>query len=124
MKRLTSSALLLCMLPCAATAAGSSGVEHVVMCWLKTPGDAAQIEEVLRVSRELATIPGLRSLHAGTALQSERPIVDDSFDVGVVMDFESPEAMDAYLVNPEHVRRVNETLRPLCGRVLVHDIRY
>lgn len=124
MKHLIACALLCGVMHAARAADADTGVQHVVLCWLNTPGDDAQAAEVIRVSKELASVPGLRSLHAGRVLPSEREIVDDSFDVGVVMDFESPEAMEAYLVNPEHVRRVNETLRPLCGRVRVHDFRY
>jgi len=102
----------------------SAEVEHVVLCWLNEPGNAEAAGRVIRASGELREIPGVRNLVAGPPLASERPIVDDSFDVGVVMRFADAAALETYLNHPEHVRRVNETLRPLCGRIQIYDIRH
>ena len=107
-----------------ANAEESPGVEHVVLCWLKEPGNADAAAEVIRVSRELRHIPGVLSLVAGPPLRSDRPLVDDSFDVGIVMSFANPETLAAYINHPEHVRRVTEKLQPLCGQIRIHDIRY
>lgn len=121
-------AATLLALPIAVGADGAaeeaSGVEHVVLCWLKEPGNTDAAAEVIRVSRELRDIPGVLRLVAGPPLTSDRPIVDDSFDVGIVMSFASPEALAAYVNHPEHVKRVKEKLQPLCGRIQIHDIRY
>ena len=107
-----------------ANAEEGSGVVHVVLCWLKEPRNADAAAEVIRVSRQLRDIPGVLSLVAGPPLPSDRPLVDDSFDVGIVMSFANPETLAAYLNHPEHVRRVTEKLQPLCGQIRIHDIRY
>ena len=99
----------------------SGGVEHVVVVWLKRPGNAADRQQVLNVSRQLREIPGLLALDAGVCLASDRPIVDSSFDVAVRMRFASKADMQAYLIHPVHQRAVKETLMPLAAKVKVFD---
>ena len=119
--------LLLCMalLPSASHAGDpDSGIKHVVFCWLHEPGRTDQVQRIINSSRELKSIPGVMDIRAGTALPSERPIVDDSFDVGITMTFSDKTALDNYLTHPEHLSRVNRVFRPLCERILVYDIVY
>ncbi len=97
-------------------------VDHVVLVWLKRPGNAADREALMDAGRELRSIPGIHFLDQGTALPSERPTVDDSFDVGYVMRFDSPAALEAYAKHPLHQQKVNEVLKPLSRRILVYDI--
>lgn len=101
-----------------------SGIKHIVLCWLNEPGNQAHVHQVIKTSKELTIIPGVLDLHAGTALHSEREIVDDSFDAGIVMSFRNNKEMNDYLNHPEHVRRVKNDLLPLCQRILVYDISY
>ncbi len=96
-------------------------VDHVVLVWLKRPANENDKQALINKSRELRTIPGIRFLDSGTALPSERPIVDDSFDIAVVMRFDSPAALNAYAVHPAHVRAKEELLR-LSRRILVYDV--
>lgn len=102
----------------------AAGVKHVVLCWLKEPGNALHAARVIQISNELRNIPGILDLAAGTAVPSDRPVVDDSFDVGIVITFADAAGLQAYLDHPEHVSRVRDTLRPLCARVQIYDIRY
>src|SRR5687768_4067029 len=62
-------------------------ITHIVLLWLKQPGDAAAIEKIIRTSREFANIPGVVSIRAGRPLPSTRPVVDSTFDVGLSMTF-------------------------------------
>jgi hypothetical protein len=113
--------LLLAAAALPAAAREPAPLHHVVFCWLKDPGNAAHREEIIRATRELTVIPGLRSVAVGAPVPGDRSVVDDSFDVGVVMTFRNVEEMEAYVRHPEHVRRLRETLQPLCGRVVVYD---
>jgi hypothetical protein len=97
-------------------------VDHVVLVWLKRPGNPDDRKALLAAGDELRSIPGIRFLDHGTALPSERPTVDDSFDIGYVMRFESPAALEAYAVHPVHQKKVTEVLRPLSRKILVYDI--
>jgi hypothetical protein len=107
----------------AVQAEASDGIKHVVFCWLAQPTAENRVR-VIKTSRELSSIPGVVDLVAGTALPGARDIVDDSFDVGVVMTFGSKQDMENYLTSEAHMSRVREVLGPLCGRILVYDIAY
>lgn len=64
-------------------------VHHVVLCWLKDPGNDLQIKTIIDQTQGFSSEPGVVSIVAGTSLESSRPVVDDSFDIGIVMAFES-----------------------------------
>jgi len=117
------AALLLfsgCCAPCRVPARPGA-VGHVVICWLKQPGDAAACERLIRVSRSFAGMPGLLSVQAGRLLPTDRPIVDATFDVAIVLRFRDKQALAAYLEHPRHKRALRETLQPLARRVVVYD---
>ena len=115
---------LLIIIFSAPTFATEGEVTHIVLCWLNDKGNDSKIEEVIQVSRELSIIDSLREIKVGTALPSDRDIVDDSFDVGMVMSFADQQSLNSYLVHEEHVKRVKQVLAPECAKVLIYDIVY
>ena len=124
MKLLLTLATSLSLASCATIAppAAKGTVDHVVLIWLKRPGNASDRQAVLSASRDLRVIPGIKFLDAGTALASDRPVVDDSFDIGLTMRFDSAKSLQAYETSPLHVKKVTEVLKPLSKRILVYDI--
>ena len=101
----------------------AGGVEHIVLCWLKTPGDEAARRRVIDESKAFAgVIPGLLDVSAGAPLPSTRPAVDSSFDVAVVMTFEDEASLRAYDSHPRHKKAVDEVLRPLVARLVIYDV--
>jgi len=103
--------------------AHGGGITHVVLMWLKTPGDQAAIDKIVRTSREFTAIPGVVSVRVGRPVPSTRPVVDASFDVGLAMTFNDEATLHAYETHPQHVKAVTEVLRPLAGKTVVYDIR-
>src|SRR4051812_29444339 len=97
-------------------------VVHVVVCWLKTPGDEAQRQQLIDVTRTFKAIPGVVGVAAGRTLPSTRPVVDATFDVGIVILFRDRQAMTDYLENPIHKKALADTLKPLVGKQIVYDI--
>ena len=51
---------------------------------------------------------------------SERLIVDDSFDVGIIIEVEDEERLQEYLDHPIHQKAKKEIL-PTVERILVYD---
>jgi hypothetical protein len=115
--------LCLLLLIAPATIRAEDGIAHIVIIWLNEPGNAEHRTRVLEASRVLAAIPGVTGLQGGRVVASERAIVDDSFDVGLVIELENRAALDAYLAHPLHRQLVNETLKPLVKRIQVYDLR-
>ncbi|MCP4901711.1 MAG: Dabb family protein [bacterium] len=113
---------LLLLTGCVSTHNSNSGsAHHLVLCWLKTPGDQGAKAELIRVSNGFVDIPGVLSVSAGSAIPSDRPIVDSSFDVAILIVLENESALRKYLEHPDHKAAQANTLRPLVDRVLVYD---
>lgn len=98
-----------------------SPVQHIVLVWLKKPGDLETRRQLIETSKSFKKIPGVIGVSTGTPLQSERPVVDDSFDVAVIITFESREAMQNYQTHPRHTKAVEEVLRPVTDRMVIYD---
>ncbi len=96
-------------------------VSHVIMVWLKEPGSAKMREQFVNASRELNTLPGIISRHVGVVLPSDRPIVDDSFDVAVTVTLKDKAAFEAYMDNPKHKQIVDAKLKPLVNKIVAYD---
>lgn len=120
MRKFLILACLACLVSCQSQ---SPQVTHVVICWLKTPGDAAARGRLIAESEKLKKIPGLISLTAGRPIPSNRPIVDSSYDVAFIMTFKDEKALRDYEKNPIHTKAVSEVLRPLTAKQLIYDIR-
>ncbi len=56
-------------------------------------------------------------------MNSDRSIVDDSFDVGIIVTLPNQQAMDLYLKHPVHTNAVEYVLKPLLKKITVYDMR-
>ena len=66
-------------------------------------------------------IPSVLEARAGNPIMSERSIVDDSFDVGIIVEVRDEDGLKEYLDHPIHQKAKKEVLLPLIDRVLVYD---
>ena len=96
-------------------------ITHVVMVWLKEPGNEQQRAEFIKASELLNDLPGIVNRHVGVVRSSDRIIVNDTFDVAVTVTMESEAALKAYLNNPKHKKILKEKIKPLTNRVVVYD---
>lgn len=99
------------------------GLNHVILLWLKEPGNLRQRAQVIEVTKELERLPGVEKIRSGEVIRSDRPIVDDSFDVGVHMLFRDEAALARYQDHPEHIRSLNQVIRPLVKKILIYDFQ-
>lgn len=94
---------------------------HVVIFWTKR-GRPNAVEDLLAGCRSLlAPIPGVLSCHCGRMVKSARPVVDQSYQVGLNLVFADQAAQDAYQVHPLHLQFVAEVFTPTCERCVVYD---
>jgi hypothetical protein len=114
---------VLCVVAVSCRTTPPAAVSHVVIVWLKSPGDQTARQRIIDETQNLRKIPGVLGVIAGRPVPSTRPIVDSSFDVGIVITFKDEAAMRAYETNPIHVKARNEVLRPLAGKLLIYDIK-
>ncbi len=99
----------------------TSKVHHVVVCWLNESGNKEARQKIIEASREFTSIPGVIDVRAGRVIQSERKIVDSSFDVAIYLSFENEQKLQEYLAHPVHKKAVKETLKPLVRKIVVYD---
>lgn len=98
-------------------------VQHVVVMWLKEPGNALHRQQLITASLGLAAIPGVTQVFAGQPLPSQRAVVDSSYDVAVTFVLQDEAALAAYQSHPLHQAATEQVLKPLVARVLIYDFR-
>ena len=96
-------------------------VYHVVLIWLKTYRNEMRINKIINASKELKNIPGVLEVSTGKVLRSARVIVDDTFDVSIIIKFASKEYLKDYLVHPIHIKIANDVIKPLANKITVYD---
>jgi len=94
---------------------------HLVFCWLKEEGNESHRQKIIEATQTFRSIPGVIQAEAGKVVESEREIVDDSFDVGILIVTQDRNSLKKYLDHPIHQKAKKEVLSPLVERVLVYD---
>ena len=91
---------------------------HHVHFWLKDKADKQQLIDGLN---KLRPITYIRNIHIGIPADTHRDVVDRSYDVSLLLIFDSPEAQEAYQVDPIHEIFAHQVAKPLCSKVVVSD---
>ncbi|MBT5715791.1 MAG: Dabb family protein, partial [Opitutae bacterium] len=94
---------------------------HLVFCWLKDPGNLEHRKKIIEVTDSFNEIPSVINARAGNPIMSDRSIVDDSFDVGIIVEVRDEKGLKEYLGHPIHQKAKKDTLLPLVDRILVYD---
>lgn len=98
------------------------GLTHVVVVWLKQPGNEADRARLVNTAKDLkARIPELEALTVGRPLPKRGPFDDVSYDVAMVMRFRDEAALASYRTNAVHQRALREVLSPMMRRAVVYD---
>ena len=115
--------LMVTVLTWLAPVVAAEPIHHLVLIWLKPDLGTEVREQLIARSQALGRIPGVSGFSIGSVLASERPIVDDSFDVAITMVFSSSAAMETYIDSAEHKRIVSQHIGPLAEKIVVYDYR-
>jgi hypothetical protein len=99
---------------------GSGQITHVVLFWLKRPGNVDDQNVLIRAARSFRRIKGVSDVWVGRSLPVERP-VEQSFDVGVVITFKNAGALKKFERNQRHQQIIETALRPLVRRYIVYN---
>jgi hypothetical protein len=94
---------------------------HVVIFWTD-PAQPNATEDLIAGARKyLQPIPGIQHFHIGKMVGSERPVVDQTYQVALNTIFATKQAQDDYQVHPLHLEFVAKYVKPMVKRVLVYD---
>ncbi len=94
---------------------------HVVIFWTDPQKPSAADELIAGAEKYLRPIPGVLHFHVGRMAKSQRPVVDQSYQVALNIVFPSKQAQDDYQVHPMHVDFVEKVFKRVCQRVVVYD---
>lgn len=97
-------------------------LSHVVIFWIKadSPPDAAEVV-LAGCYQYLKDLPGVVNFHAGRMVPSHRPVVDQSYQVGLNVVFTDKAAEEAYQVHPSHLEFIAKVFKPLCEKAVIFD---
>jgi hypothetical protein len=94
---------------------------HVVIFWTKPELPNAADDLIAGAEKLLRPIPFAKSFHVGRMVPTERPVVDQSYQVALNLTFEDKAAEAAYQVHPLHIEFVEKVFKPNCLRATVYD---
>jgi Stress responsive A/B Barrel Domain len=118
---LTCIALSLAATGAQAVATRSGQVTHVMLFWLKRPGNVDDQNYLRRALRTLRRARGVNDIRVGRPLLVDRPSVEQSFDLGVVMTFRDREALEKFERDPRREQAIDAMLRPLVRQYTVYN---
>ena len=98
-------------------------IHHVVLCWLKEPGNLEHRQQIVKATESFRQIPGVLAARAGQVVPSDRSIVDDSFDVGILILVPDGKRLTEYLEHPIHQKAKQDILLPLVDKIVVYDFQ-
>ena len=98
-------------------------IHHVVLCWLKEPGNAEHRQQIAEATESFRGIPGVLAARSGQVIPSDRSIVDDSFDVGILILVPDDKRLTEYLEHPIHQKAKEDVLLPLVEKIVVYDFQ-
>ena len=79
---------------------------------VKGAGNAEHRNQIIEISKTFRKILGVLEVRVGRVIKSDRAIVDDSFDVGILVTVSDVERLQEYLDHPlDPIRRIHQTHR-------------
>ena len=94
---------------------------HIVISWTDPAKPAAADILIAGANRLLKDIPGLTHFHVGKMVGSQRPVVDQTYQVALNTGFVSKDAQDAYQVHPQHLEFIEQCTKPFVKKICVYD---
>ncbi|MBI1177245.1 Dabb family protein [bacterium] len=94
---------------------------HVVIFWTKPELPNAADELIAGAKKYLQPIPGVIQFHIGRMAKSERPVVDQTYQVALNITFPDKKTQDDYQVHPLHIEFVEKVFKPNTSKVVVYD---
>jgi len=105
----------------AGTGASNQKITHVIIVWLKKPGDAVQRQRFVDASRKLNNLPGIINRHVGVIKSGHGHGQDTGFDVAVSVTLENQQALDTYMNSPVHQQIIKKQLAPLIRKMVTYN---
>ena len=93
---------------------------HVVNFWLKKDLTDAQRQQFVDGVKALGNIESLVTFNVGKPADTDRPVIDRSYDYCELTIFNDAAGHDVYQVHPLHLKFIDEC-KHLWEKVLIYD---
>lgn len=104
-----------------ATPAAAAGLfVHHVYFWLKNPDSPGDRAKLLKGLQTISKIDVIKMAHIGVPADTNRPVIDTSYQFSLLLLFDNRQKQDAYQVHPTHLKFV-EQCADLWTKVIVYD---
>ena len=94
---------------------------HIVIFWTDPAKPDAADELIAGAHKHLRAIPGSTHLHIGKMSPSPRPVVEQSYQVGLTLVFPDKKTEQEYQLHPQHLEFIAKYVKPLVKKVVVYD---
>lgn len=94
---------------------------HIVIFWTDPALPGAADELIAGANRLLKNIPGVLQFHVGKMVLSERPVVEQSYQVALNLIFSNRQAAQAYQTHPQHVEFIERYVKRFVRKLVVYD---
>jgi len=94
---------------------------HVVIFWTDPEKPEAADRVIAGGNQFLKSIPGVKHFHIGKMVGSHRPVVDQTYQVALNIEFGSKHEEHEYQVHPQHLQFVEQCVKLFVKRVVVYD---
>ena len=96
---------------------------HTVFFWLNPGAPVSAKDQLIRDCRNiLGKIATVRALHAGPPAMTPREVVDNSYDVGLLVALDDAAGHDVYQEHPLHKEFIARN-KPHWKRVQIYDFK-
>ena len=92
-----------------------------MLFWLKRPGNVDDQNYLLRALRTLRRVRGVSDMRVGRPLLVDRPGLEESFDLGVVLIFRDREALEKFQRDQQPEKAIDAMLRSLVRRYSIYN---
>jgi Stress responsive A/B Barrel Domain len=97
-----------------------TGFVHTVFFWQKNKGNAADHAALHAGINKLSEIDLIKTAYIGTPANTNRAVIDTTWDFSITWIFDNDADQAAYQTHPEHLKFV-ENCRHLWEKVQVYD---
>ena len=94
---------------------------HTVFFWLKNPDNTTDHQALKAGLEQLRKISEIKQSWVGVPANTDRVVIDSSYNLSLTFVFENPTDQDTYQTHPDHLTFV-ANCSPLWGRVQVYDV--
>ena len=93
---------------------------HHVYFWLENTGSKNDHAALLVGLQALSKVPSIKQFHIGVPADTNRDVIETSYEFSWLAVFNTKEEQDAYQVDPIHLHFV-DTCKHLWQKVIVYD---